>query len=121
MGVPMRKNRAIPPPEECPLKMCMNFLGGAWTPNILWYLHAGPRRFSELKADLDGVSAKVLSARLKELEEAGVLERKVMQTSPPTVEYRLSELGQELQPAISAIVSVGHRLKRIRAQRLTRR
>ncbi len=121
MGVPMRKSRVIPPPEECPLKMCMNFLGGAWTPNILWYLRAGPRRFSELKSDLDGVSSKVLSARLKDLEDSGVIERSVMQTSPPTVEYRLSDLGEELQPAISAIVDVGHRLKRIRARRLTNR
>lgn len=93
----------------------MRFLGGAWTPNIIWYLSAAPRRFSELKHDLKGISAKVLTQRLRYLVEIGVLERTELSTSPPTVEYQLTELGGELKPAIEAIVSVGHRLKRIRA------
>ena len=90
---------------------CMAILGGAWTPNIIWYLRAGPRRFSELKLDLETVSAKVLIARLRELEAKGVLTRAVKPTSPPSVEYALTEHGQELVPAIEAIVDVGHRLK----------
>lgn len=93
----------------------MKFLGGAWTPNIIWYLGTGPRRFSELKHDLKGISAKVLTQRLRYLVDIGVLKRTEMPTSPPTVEYELTELGSELKPAIEAIVSVGHRLKQIRA------
>ena len=58
-----------------------------------------------------GVSAKVLSARLKKLATLGVVERTVKPTSPPTVEYALTELGGELKPAIEAIVAVGQRLK----------
>jgi DNA-binding HxlR family transcriptional regulator len=92
----------------------MRFLGGAWTPNIIWYLSATPRRFSELKHDLKGISAKVLTQRLRYLVKMGVLERIEVSSSPPTVEYQLTELGGELKPAIEAIVSVGHRLKRIR-------
>ncbi len=111
--VPRRKNKVLPPPEKCPLRACMNVLGGAWTPNIVWYLSNEPRRFSELKDDLGGVSAKVLTARLRRLEADGVVHREVMPTSPPTVEYRLTKLGQELKPAIEAIVSVGHRLKKL--------
>jgi DNA-binding HxlR family transcriptional regulator len=57
------------------------------------------------------VSAKVLSARLQELEGKGVIARRVMPTSPPSVEYSLTELGQELIPAINAIVGVGLKLK----------
>jgi len=114
--VPVRKNRAVPPPPECPLTECMRLINGAWTPHVIWYLREAPRRFSELKGDIHGVSAKVLSARLKALEEAGVISRRVMKTSPPTVEYALTELGRELQPAIAAIVDVGHRLKRQRAR-----
>src|SRR5438046_2053126 len=113
--VRVRKSKVEPPPGECPLTKCMKFLGGAWTPHVIWYLKESPRRFSELKGDIEGVSAKVLSTRLKELENAGVVSRQVMNTSPPTVEYALTELGRELQPAIAAIVNVGHKLKRQRA------
>lgn len=111
--VPRRKNKVPPPPEKCPLRVCMSVLGGAWTPNIVWYLSNEPRRFSELKGDLAGISAKVLTARLRQLEANGIVHREVMPTSPPTVEYRLTELGRELKPAIESIVSVGHRLKQL--------
>lgn len=89
----------------------MQFLKGAWTPNIIWYLRSEPRRFSELMADIPGVSPKVFSARLKRLEQDGILTRTVVPSSPPTVEYALTDLGQELTPAIEAIVQVGHKLK----------
>jgi DNA-binding HxlR family transcriptional regulator len=77
----------------------MVMLGGAWAPNIIWYLSGGPRRFSELKIDIPGISAKVLSTRLKEMEEKGAIERRIVPTSPPSVEYRLSDLGEEFVPA----------------------
>lgn len=112
--VPVRRNKVAPPPEVCPLGECMRLISGAWTPHVIWYLREAPRRFNELRGDVKGVSAKVLSTRLRELERAGVVARKVMKTSPPTVEYSLTDLGRELQPAIAAIVDVGHRLKRLR-------
>lgn len=89
----------------------MGYLGGAWTPNIIWFLGAGPRRFSELKHDLAGVSAKMLTQRLRQLVELGIATRTEQPTSPPTVEYDLTALGRELKPAIDAIVSVGLRLQ----------
>lgn len=92
---------------------CLGIIGGVWTPSIIWYLSQNPRRFSELKDDIQGVSAKVLTARLRKLEADGVVNRVVMPTSPPTVEYSLSDLGLELKPAIEAIVAVGHKLKKI--------
>ena len=79
--------------------------------NIIWYLSAGPRRFGELKVDIPKISAKVLTAKLRELESKHVLVRTVRPTSPPSVEYALTALGQELVPALQAIVDVGHRLK----------
>lgn len=109
--VPRRKTKVSPPPDLCPLRTCMAKLGGAWTPNIIWYLGAGARRFTELKADLGTVSAKVLTARLRRMEAQGIVRREVLPTSPPTVEYSLTDLGRELQPAIAAIVAVGNRLK----------
>jgi len=106
-----RPSRVVPPPGECPLTECMAVLGGAWTPNIVWYLGAGPRRFNELRGDVGHISAKVLSNRLQRLAADGVVERRVMPTSPPTVEYELTDLGEELLPAVEAIVEVGRRLK----------
>jgi DNA-binding HxlR family transcriptional regulator len=88
----------------------MTLLSGAWAPNVIWYLSAHPRRFGELRIDIPKISARVLSARLRELEEKGVVARRVMPTSPPSVEYELTELGRELLPAIQAIISVGTKL-----------
>lgn len=93
----------------------MKLLCGAWIPNIVWYLRDRSRRFSELKDDIGDASAKVLTAQLRRLERDGVLTRHVMPTSPPTVEYALTDLGRELLPALEAIVSVGERLKKRQA------
>ena len=111
MALPMRKNRSAAPPNECPMTQCMSVLGGAWTPNVIWCLSGGPRRFTELRADIPAISAKVLTGRLRSLEDKGVVTRRVMPTSPPSVEYALTALGRELVPAIAAIAEVGHKLK----------
>jgi len=111
MAVKVRKNKVDPPPEKCALTECMSVIGGAWTPNVIWHLGDGPRRFSELQIDIPPVSAKVLTQRLRQLEAKGVVRRSVMPTSPPTVEYALTDLGRELIPAIQAIVTVGEKLK----------
>ena len=94
----------------------MALLRGAWAPNVIWYLSGGPRRFGELRHDIPRVSARVLSARLRELEQRGVVTRSVLPTSPPSVEYALTELGGELVPAIRAIVQVGTKLKHASAR-----
>ena len=111
MALKLRKNRSPAPPNACPISTCMAVLGGAWTPNIIWNLSGGPRRFSELRHDIPVISAKVLTARLRSLEEKGVVIREVKPTSPPSVEYSLTDLGQQLVPAINAIAQVGHKLK----------
>lgn len=90
----------------------MSLLGGAWTSNIVWHLSGGPRRFGELRMDIPPISPKMLSARLKSLEQKGVVQRELVDTSPPSAEYSLTDLGRELVPAITAIVSVGEKLKR---------
>jgi DNA-binding HxlR family transcriptional regulator len=111
MALKLRKNRSPAPPNACPLSTCMAVLGGAWTPNIIWNLSGGPRRFSELRVDIPAISAKVLTARLRALEAKGVVIREVKPTSPPSVEYSLTDLGQQLVPAINAIAEVGHKLR----------
>jgi len=106
------------PPKECPLGECLSLIGGAWTPNIIWYLSGTPRRFSELKRDLTGISGKVLTTRLRKLERDGIVTRRVEPTSPPTVTYELTDLGGELRPVIDAIIDVGLRLKAKKKERL---
>src|ERR1043165_9402509 len=110
MPLPVRRNKVGTPLPACPVTTCMARLSGAWAPNVIWYLSAQPRRFGELRVDIPRISARVLSARLRELEEKGVVARRVMPTSPPSVEYELTELGRELLPAIQAIISVGSKL-----------
>lgn len=110
MGLKVRKSKVAAPPV-CPLSECMQLLRGAWAPNVIWYLSGGARRFGELRHDIPRISARVLSARLRELEARGVIRRNVLGTSPPSAEYELTELGGDLVPAIQAIVDVGKRLK----------
>lgn len=110
MPLPLRKTR-VAPPKGCPLTECMALLRGAWAPNVIWYLSGGARRFGELRHDIPRISARVLSARLRELEGRGVIERRLIDSSPPSAEYELTALGHELVPAIQAIVDVGTRLK----------
>jgi DNA-binding HxlR family transcriptional regulator len=99
-------------PARCPMGACMRLLGGAWTPNLIWQLSGGPRRFTALHKDIAGISAKMLSARLRELEAKRVIVREVSPTSPPSVAYALTPLGRELVPVIDAMVRVGTRLVR---------
>ncbi|MCH5531440.1 helix-turn-helix transcriptional regulator [Pseudomonas syringae pv. syringae] len=111
MSLKMRKSKVNHPVPECAVAACMWLLGGVWTPNLLWSLSAGPRRFGELRVDIPGISAKMLSVRRKEMEEKGVVVRTVLATSPPSAEYSLSELGLELLPAIEAIAEIGYKLR----------
>lgn len=111
----LKHRRKVAPPPGCPMSACMSLIGGIWTPEIIWSLSEGPRRFSELRRATPAISAKVMSARLKDLEDRGVLSRTVRPTTPPSVDYALTDLGQELIPAIRAIVEVGSQLH-LRAQ-----
>ena len=111
MVLRLRKSPAPQAPNTCPIGACMELLGGAWTPNVIWHLQGGARRFSELQTYMAPISAKVLSQRLKELEAKRVVQRTVLVTTPPSVEYALTELGQELVPAIEAIAHVGFKLR----------
>ena len=110
MNMKIRKSNAPPLPAGCPMGKCMALLGGAWTCNVIWQLSGGPRRFGELSRDIPGISPKMLTTRLRTLEKKRVVIREVIPSSPPSVEYALSTLGQELIPVINASVKVGTRL-----------
>jgi DNA-binding HxlR family transcriptional regulator len=110
MGLKVRKSTAPPPPRGCPMAACMAVLGGAWTTAVIWKLAGDPRRFGELQKDIPGISPKMLAARLRALEQKGVVVREVVPSSPPSVEYSLSTLGRELVPVIDTIVREGSKL-----------
>ncbi|HTA76844.1 MAG TPA: helix-turn-helix domain-containing protein [bacterium] len=107
-----RPNKSGPVPMECPLEFSLKLLAGAWTPQIVWYLQIEPRRFGDLKRDLGNVSAKVLTTRLREMEKKGIITREVMPTSPPTVEYALTDVGRKIGPALQSIVEVGEAIQK---------
>jgi len=112
MGLPLRKSKVDPPPS-CPLTRSLLLLRGAWAPNVIWALSGEPRRFGELRHDIRMISARVLSARLRELETRGLVSRHLLDTSPPSAEYTLTELGREVMPAIKALIAVGHKLPEV--------
>ncbi|MBS0431795.1 MAG: helix-turn-helix transcriptional regulator [Proteobacteria bacterium] len=112
MGLQLRKTRVAESLPACPLTETLALLRGAWAPNVIWYLSACPRRFGELRHDIPRISARVLSARLRELETRGLVTRRLLDTSPPSAEYALTDLGRELLPAIDALARVGHKLIR---------
>ena|SRR5258708_1714236 len=107
-----KPNKSGPVPQPCPLEYSLKLLAGAWTPQIIWYLQHEPRRFGDLKRDLGKVSAKVLTTRLRELEEKAVIVRKVMHTSPPTVEYSLTDLGRKMGPVLHTIADLGTEIQK---------
>ncbi len=88
----------------CPrYEHAIQLLGKRWTGLILDTLLQGPRRFCEMTAAVEGLSDRVLSDRLRELEAEGIIERVVYPQIPVRVEYRLTDKGQALQPVVQAI------------------
>jgi DNA-binding HxlR family transcriptional regulator len=73
MALKVRRSSAPPPPPGCPIAACMAVLGGAWTPVLIWKLSGDARRFGELQRDIPAISPKMLTARLRDLEEKGVV------------------------------------------------
>lgn len=100
----------------CPLAACMALLGGAWTPAVLWHLSVGRRRFCELRSAIPAISAKVLTHRLRDLEEKGVILRHADAGAQPPVQYELTALGAELVPVLHSIARVGRQLQAGRDQ-----
>ncbi len=83
--------------NPCPVGILMDVLAGPWTLYILWILStAGPTRFGELKRRVEGISTKMLTERLRMLEQEGLIFRHYEPTVPPQVTYGLTKRGQEL-------------------------
>ncbi len=96
----------------CPVETTLMLIGDKWKVLILRDLMPGTKRFGELKKSLGSVSQKVLTAQLRDMEENGLVNRKVYPEVPPRVEYSLTDLGMSLKPVLDALQDWGEDYKR---------
>lgn len=101
-------NESIPRKED--VSICTQYhgaielIGKRWTGMIIYHLLSGPKRYHELLAEIHGISDRLLTERLRELEVEGIVVKKVSTSSPRKVEYELTAIGQDLDEVINAIV-----------------
>lgn len=96
--------------KNCPVARTLDLIGERWSILVLrdLYLH-GPRRFQDFQESLAGVAPNTLSARLKDMEANGVIERKLYSEHPPRLEYHLTEKGKSLAPILKALREWGQK------------
>ena len=92
---------------ECPVEITMALIDERWKVLIIRELLTGTKRFGELKKALPNISSKVLTAKLRAMEENGLLCRKVYAQVPPKVEYKLTPIGTSLKPILDSMVKWG--------------
>ncbi|MEW5856387.1 MAG: helix-turn-helix domain-containing protein [Cyanobacteriota bacterium] len=99
--------RKIPEPEifspNCPVQQVLDSIANKWSVIVLYALSFGTKRYSELQRQIGGVSQKMLTQTLRNLERDGLVERKVYPVVPPKVEYSLTPLGETLIEPLGAI------------------
>jgi DNA-binding HxlR family transcriptional regulator len=89
--------------QDCPTRLALDRIADKWTVLIVGRLAIGVHRFGELRRDINGISPKVLTQKLRELERDGIITRKIYASIPPKVEYRLTPLGRTLIDLLDAI------------------
>jgi DNA-binding HxlR family transcriptional regulator len=97
----MRCRNCRPVPEE--VREAADLLERRWVISVIWASLEGAARFNEFRQAVAGVPARTLTERLRELERAGVLERRVVPASPPYAEYMLTDRGRRLAPVLEAL------------------
>src|SRR5580704_13356722 len=92
---------------NCPVEAAVDVFGGKWKALILWWLQERTWRFAELRRQMPGITEKMLTQQLRELEADGIVERRVYATVPPKVEYSLTDYGRSLKRALREICDWG--------------
>ncbi|WP_424769247.1 winged helix-turn-helix transcriptional regulator [Paenibacillus sp. sgz302251] len=92
---------------KCPMFTAQSLIGGKWKVFILWTLHDGPKRFSEIQRVLPEVTQSMLTNTLRELEKDGLVHREVYRQVPPKVEYWLTPIGEKLIPVLKLLLGWG--------------
>lgn len=94
-------------PERCPVESTLDVIGGKWKPLILYHLMQGTKRFSQLQRAIPGVTQRMLTQHLRELEADGLVHREIHKQVPPRVDYSLTEVGRSLIPVLEAMLAWG--------------
>ena len=89
-------------PDACPTETALDLIGGKWKGMILYYLCSDTKRFNELMRLIPGITQRMLTKQLRDLEAQGIVHREVYPQVPPKVEYSLTDLGKTLEPVIQA-------------------
>lgn len=89
--------------EHCPVEATLELIGGKYKTLILWHLADGTLRFSQLRRAITGITPKMLTQQLRELEANSLIHREVFPIVPPKVEYSLTDLGKSLMPLLVAM------------------
>ncbi len=95
--------------SNCPVKLTASIIGGKWKPPLLYHLEGRTRRFCELQRLIPGLTKKMLTQHLRELERDGIVHRKVFAEVPPRVEYSLTRHGESLKPILKLMSAWGTR------------
>jgi DNA-binding HxlR family transcriptional regulator len=91
----------------CPVEVCTEVIGGKWKGKILFILFSGTKRFGELRKLIPDTTQRMLTLQLRELEEDGIVDRKIYPEVPPKVEYSISKRGESLKPIIGEMWTWG--------------
>ncbi len=91
--------------NNCPVRDMMQQIGGKWSTLMLEALAARPYRFGELRRKIPDISQRMLTQTLRDLQREGYIEREVFPTKPPSVEYRITELGRSLYGALTPLLN----------------
>ena len=108
LGVLMKTKDELP---DCPVATTVALIGNKWKLLIIRNLLVRPWRFNELHKSLDGISQKVLTESLRQMEADGIITRTVYPEVPPRVEYALSELGESMRPILDSMQAWGNNYK----------
>ncbi|MBR8642381.1 helix-turn-helix transcriptional regulator [Streptomyces tuirus] len=95
--------------DVCGVTAAIAVIDGKWKTALLWLLESGPHRPGELRRQLPGLTEKVLTAALREMEADGLVHREVYDVLPPKTEYSLTGFGRELAEALAPLSDWGHR------------
>jgi len=95
--------------SNCPVKLTASIIGGKWKPSLLFHLEGRTRRFCELQRLIPGLTKKMLTQHLRELERDGIVHRQVYAEVPPRVEYSLTRHGESLKPILKLMSAWGTR------------
>lgn len=105
------ENTVLKELPACPVETTLTLISDKWKVLILRDLMTGTKRFGELKKSIGHVSQKVLTTQLRQMEESGLVDRKVYAEVPPRVEYTLTEVGYSLKPILNAMWAWGESYK----------